>query len=594
MYNTFFNLREKPFQLVPNPDFLFLGKSHEDALAHLTYAVSQGDGFVKITGEVGTGKTTLCRVFLEKLGPDTEAAFIFNSKVNATQLLKMTLRELGIAGTAEDPADLTHDLNRFLLEKKAAGKSVILLVDEAQNLEKETLEQLRMLSNLETTRSKLLQIILVGQPELRDLLDAHELRQLRQRINLSCHIRPLDYKETLDYIAHRISVASNRPQHLFTPPALKRIYAFSKGVPRLINIICDRSLLVAYSFQKKKVTAGHVGTAIRELDSVTPRKQIPQIIKKKTALTASLATLFVLAAVYAVYIKMEAPSTAPLPSPAAKAMFPVDIPPSLTILEKTPATTPDTRQTPSSDILAAPRKAHETSHPKLSSQLEDVQNVLWEIQQSATRKETFRCLATLWGKPQPDNMDQLNNRIVPNDSFFKIAASQSGLKLLSLETDIRKALTLDLPALFEFKLPGQQKKGVVGIERVTAENQCIMFTAEARKKYKIPMQALIPFFKDKMYIAWEDGLGDERIISPAASEDAIIALKFLLLEIGLDVADFSPVYDQYVMDAVKAIQQDAGLTVDGITGPETRIVLLRKTRGNGIPRLSAPFNADPP
>ncbi len=266
MYNAFFNLREKPFKLVPNPEFLFLGKCHEEALAHLMYATSQGDGFVEITGEVGTGKTTLCRVFLENLDKNIEAAFIFNSKLNATQLLQTILKELGIISIANGPTELTSDLNDFLLEKKAQGKSVILLIDEAQNLGKETLEQLRLLSNLETTRSKLIQIILVGQPELKDILDSHEMRQLRQRINLSFHIHPMTKKETLDYITHRVNIASLSPQTLFTRSAQKAIYRFTRGIPRLINIACDRSLLVAYSLKHKKVSPSSVKVAIDELD----------------------------------------------------------------------------------------------------------------------------------------------------------------------------------------------------------------------------------------------------------------------------------------------------------------------------------------
>ena len=271
MYNAFFDLKEKPFKLVPNPEFLVLGKSHEEALAHLAYATSQGDGFVEITGEVGTGKTTLCRVFLEELDKDIETAFIFNSKLDSLQLLKAIHRELGIVCSASDPVDLTLALNEFLLEKKAQGKSVILLIDEAQNLGRETLEQVRMLSNLETTRSKLLQIILVGQPELGDILDSYEMRQLRQRINLSYHIQPMTLAETRNYIVHRVNVASRKPRTIFTVRAQNKIYKYSRGIPRLINIVCDRSLLVAYSLDQKKVTLSMVNIAIRELE---PRRQI--------------------------------------------------------------------------------------------------------------------------------------------------------------------------------------------------------------------------------------------------------------------------------------------------------------------------------
>jgi general secretion pathway protein A len=211
MYKNFFGFKERPFKLVPNPAYLFLSKSHEEALAHLTYAMTQGDGFVEITGEVGTGKTTLCRAFLENLDENTEAAYIFNPKMDAIQLLKAVNDEFGISSDSDNTKGLIDTLNAFLIEKKTEGKNVILLIDEAQNLTEDVLEQLRLLSNLETTRHKLLQIILVGQPELGEKLDSHELRQLAQRINLRCQLLPLNYKEVRGYIQHRINIASRKP-----------------------------------------------------------------------------------------------------------------------------------------------------------------------------------------------------------------------------------------------------------------------------------------------------------------------------------------------------------------------------------------------
>ena len=219
MYKNFFSFRERPFKLVPNPAYLFLSKSHEEVLAHLTYAVIQGDGFVEITGEVGAGKTTLCRAFLENLDNNTKAAYVFNPNLNSIQLLKAINDEFGIASDADNTKDLIDRLNSFLIAKKAQGKNVILIIDEAQNLTTEVLEQLRLLSNLETSRGKLLQIILVGQPELGEKLDSHELRQLDQRITLKCQLVPLTYKEVQGYIQHRINIASRKAGIQFTGAA---------------------------------------------------------------------------------------------------------------------------------------------------------------------------------------------------------------------------------------------------------------------------------------------------------------------------------------------------------------------------------------
>jgi general secretion pathway protein A len=265
MYNFFFGLKENPFKLVPNPAYLFLSKSHEEALAHLTYAVAQGEGFMEITGEVGTGKTTLCRAFLENLDHHTTAAYIFNPNLNSLQLLKAINDEFGISSNSDNIKNLIDALNSFLIKQKKKGRSTILLIDEAQNLTNEVLEQLRLLSNLETTKDKLLHIILVGQPELEEKLNSYELRQLEQRISLSCRLIPLSFKEVQDYIWHRIHIASEKTDISFEPAAYRSIYKYSRGVPRLINIVCDRALLTAFGLDVQKITKDIVETAIKEL-----------------------------------------------------------------------------------------------------------------------------------------------------------------------------------------------------------------------------------------------------------------------------------------------------------------------------------------
>jgi len=275
MYSRYFEFKERPFKLVPNPEYYYLSRSHEEALAHLTYALDQGDGFVEITGEVGTGKTTLCRVFLDGLDDTTEVAYIFNPKLGPRQLLKAINDEFGIRCRSEDTKDLLDALNAYLMRMKVAGRRVLILIDEAHNLERIVLEQLRLLSNLETSRSKLLQIILVGQPELSDTLDSHDLRQLSQRISLRCHLTPLSAAEVREYVDHRLHVASVRSTAVrFTPAAYRAIYRYSSGIPRLINIGCDRSLLTAYARGKKKIGLQEVRTAIRELSSRGQRRRL--------------------------------------------------------------------------------------------------------------------------------------------------------------------------------------------------------------------------------------------------------------------------------------------------------------------------------
>jgi len=313
MYKDFFNFRELPFKLVPNPAFLFLSRSHEEALAHLSYAVAQGDGFVEITGEVGTGKTTLCRAFLENLDQKFEAAYIFNPKLDSMQLIKAVNDEFGIDSTPDSIKSLIDILNAFLIAQKAAGKKTLLLIDEAQNLSKSVLEQLRLLSNLETTQDKLLQIILVGQPELGEVLDSHDLRQLGQRITLNCHLLPLTFKETTGYIRHRINIASCKVRTGFSYLALRIVYTYSGGIPRLINIACDRALLTAFTLDQKFVSRKAARCAIRELTRRARLKKRP--LSKKAAMGSVFLLLVLISALFFLYLPDNLDIRAILPSP---------------------------------------------------------------------------------------------------------------------------------------------------------------------------------------------------------------------------------------------------------------------------------------
>ncbi len=296
MYKKYFGFKERPFQLVPNPAYLYISPSHEEALAHLSYAVSQGDGFIAITGETGTGKTTICRAFIENLDDHSEVAYIFNPKLTSAELLKTICDEFGInLPSGYTNKDLFDAFNGFLLGKRVEGKHVMLIIDEAQNLSREVLEQVRLLSNLETNKEKLLQIVLVGQPELDDLLGSYELRQLNQRIALSCRLIPLTYEESVKYIQHRIRIASRREGVSFTGPALRKIHTFSRGIPRLIHIVCDRALLTAFVANSEKITGDIVDVAIREL--TPPQQDIHRLRafeSKKTLALAGLLCIVVL------------------------------------------------------------------------------------------------------------------------------------------------------------------------------------------------------------------------------------------------------------------------------------------------------------
>jgi putative secretion ATPase (PEP-CTERM system associated) len=266
MYESFFKFRTKPFDLLPDPKFIFLSKSHKKALTYLDYGIRERSGFILLTGEVGSGKTTLIRDLLAKHYERAVLSKIFNTRVTSEQLVAMINDDFGLVTQGKDKVTLIHDLNSFLVEQYALGNQPILIIDEAQNLATDLLEEVRMLSNLEASDSKLLQIILVGQPELRQTLSSPELRQLRQRININCHLQALNRAEVEQYILHRLEVAGNASAVSFSSESLDAIFNYSRGIPRLINIICDFLLLSAFADEVNCISVDMVQDVVGDLD----------------------------------------------------------------------------------------------------------------------------------------------------------------------------------------------------------------------------------------------------------------------------------------------------------------------------------------
>ena len=278
MYTNYFGLTEPPFSIAPNPQYLYMSKRHQEALAHLLYGVqTEGGGFILLTGEVGTGKTTLCRCLLEQIPMDVETAFVLNPRVSATELLATIADEFGFTCEADSSLKaLTDSLNGYLLSQHKAGKRSVLIIDEAQNLSRDVLEQLRLLTNLETNEHKLLQIILLGQPELGETLKEQGLRQFSQRVTARYHLEALDSAETREYITHRLNVAGGEPT-LFSNRVTRRIHKLTGGIPRLINLVCDRSLLGTYAENKRIISLAVVNKAATEVMGINPTEENWQI-----------------------------------------------------------------------------------------------------------------------------------------------------------------------------------------------------------------------------------------------------------------------------------------------------------------------------
>ncbi|MDZ7859861.1 MAG: XrtA/PEP-CTERM system-associated ATPase [Candidatus Krumholzibacteriota bacterium] len=270
MYEEFYGFKELPFNVTPDPKFLYRSSSHRDALAYITYGVFQKKGFIALTGEVGVGKTTVVNAFVDLFNPSVEVSFVFSTKFPFEQLLYLICNDFGLDVEGMNKAQMLLKLNRFLIEQYEKNRNTVLIIDEAQNLSPEALEELRMLSNLETRNKKLLQIMLVGQPELETILNLKKLRQLRQRIPLLFRIPVLSHDDLSKYVDYRLKVAGrgSKSPH-FTKDSIEEIYHYSKGIPRLINVLCDRVLLAGYVSNVRTINAAIVREGIRDLENET-------------------------------------------------------------------------------------------------------------------------------------------------------------------------------------------------------------------------------------------------------------------------------------------------------------------------------------
>jgi len=608
MYNQFFGFKERPFRLVPNPDYLYLSKSHEEALGHLNYAVSQGEGFVEITGEVGTGKTTLCRQFLENLDSDTEAAYIFNPKLDSIQLLKEINCEFGISPDGSTTRDLIETLNSFLMDKRKEGKNVILLIDEAQNLTEDVLEQLRLLSNLETTTNKLIQIILVGQPELGDMLDSQELRQLSQRITLRCYLRPLTLKETKEYIRHRIRIASHKQGARFTGGAFRMIYQYSSGIPRKINVICDRALLTGFTLNQQKITQRIIRSSIKELEGGRRENTAGGFNKNKSAaLLASLVIIFLMIVLFhsnlnrndilpekKTEIKTEQNIYAPVVHIVPNAND-KDLTHKNDQGEVTGRTSGEnqgdsigSQQEQPAVIQPMPNEGNpdEENQDQSVTILRDVdiQDLLHSMNAISSRMTAFQTSLKLWGEDAAvshylEGMDDDNE-------FFRLAAKQKSYMCNRIEGDFNMLRKHNVPAILELYLEGGLSPKFVTVTEM--DDSAVSFYKDRSTLVVVPTDTLIGYWPGTAYIIWKNFFNYSGVIPVNASRDSILTLKIHLRKIGFDNVAISPFYDETALAAVQLVQERNGLKVDGIVGPITMIALYNEDDSLHIPHILKP------
>jgi general secretion pathway protein A len=577
MYNAYFGFREKPFKLVPNPEYLFLSKSHEEALAHLNYAIAQGDGFVEITGEVGTGKTTLCRAFLENLDDATVAAYIFNPKLGPKQLIKTINDEFGIQYNADDTKDLIDKLNRFLIQKKAERKKVIVLIDEAQNLTKTVLEQLRLLSNLETHQEKLLQIILVGQPELAEMLDSHDLRQIGQRISLRYQITPLSLKETREYIQYRLNIASQKRAPLFEPSAIRRIYAYSRGIPRVINIACDRALLTAFGMNRRKVTGRIAGIALSEMSNRGHARRSTLMDGRYAMGLFALLCLLAVAILYHQSLS-QAVSSFFTPRPAATGS-------AVPSGKSAGAPAPEPPRPPTAAADAAPAVPAETKAPPPAAEPTGALRLADHLKRAegrASRQAALTEVLAAWGAASEPKA--YLEAVDDDPTFFNLSAKAAGFFVQRIEADLEILRRLNMPAVLEFRSGGKQAHVYLALTGVVGATFQLKAGAGDRA-IETDAADIGQNWSGVAYLPWKNFLSLSGTIPGNAPADSILALKILLRDLGHTAVPLSKDYDGVTQKTVEQIQAKYGVPVDGVVGNLTKIILYREGKSFDIPRL---------
>jgi general secretion pathway protein A len=574
MYNKFFGFKEKPFKLVPNPAYFYLSKSHEEAMAHLNYAISQGDGFVEITGEVGTGKTTLCRTFLESLNGSVEAAYIFNPKMGPKQLLRTIIEEFGIQIRSDNTKDLIDMLNAFLIQKKASGKKVILVIDEAQNLNRNVLEQLRLLSNLETNRDKLLQIILVGQPELSEMLNSHALRQVGQRITLSYQLSPLTFNECKEYIQYRINIAAQRSAIKFDRSAYRQIFKYSKGIPRLINIVCDRSLLTAFVLNQFKITARIARASIKELATHGRVRNYGITTGKWALIGISLFGIVFLVFVFHQPIRNKLSALFSAPADLEAKVVTQTEP----ISTETEDASPTVAISKPDDSVTASPAENDVSTIRLADYLMnmDVRN---------SREPALIQAMKLWqaGAQVTPYLKDIDD----DQTYFRLSAKPNGMFIHRLETDMEFLKTLNLPAILEFYPPGSPNPGYLTLCRLDAE-QIMLKGKNDTEWIMTSLEELEFYWSGVAYMPWKNFHSIWGTIPTQSYKDSVITLKLLLQDIGFENVAIDEKYDEFTQKAVKSVQAKYGIPVDGYVGPLTKIILYREKNAFRMPQLTQP------
>ena len=549
MYTNFFGINDKPFSITPDPRYLFLSARHGEALAHLVYGVTESGGFIQLTGEVGTGKTTLCRtLLLNRMPKNADVAVVLNPQLSAFEFLEAICEEVHIP--VPEPRGsikaLIDTLNRHLLDAHAQGRRTILVVDEAQNLAPDVLEQVRLLTNLETSKQKLLQIILIGQPELRELLARNDLRQLAQRITGRYHLEPLSREETDQYIEHRLKVAGALGE-VFDAGAKREVFRLSQGVPRLVNVICDRAMLGAYSQGKRRVTRKLVRRAAAE---VTGEDRLPRRWGRPAA-AAGLAIVALAAATAWWSRQAEQPAAVAEPQAVADA-------------GPEPAEAASAAALPTEPTAAAPE-------PAPVEETLDEQLVL--ASGLTTESSALTTLFGLWGLDFDAGAGGCEQAESRGFGCVRQRGSWTSLK------------QLDHPAMLTLIDSGGDTHRIV----LTATDGASAALSIAGVDVVHPVTALLDVWFGEYELLWRPPNGAAISLGPGSRGPAVVWLRQSLVAIDTRYAAEprgGDMYDADLEQRVREFQRDQRLEVDGLAGQLTQIMITRLLAPDATPRLT--------
>jgi general secretion pathway protein A len=553
VYTDFFGLNEKPFAITPDPRYLYMSARHTDALAHLLYGISESGGFIQLTGEVGTGKTTLIRSLLEQLPEKADIALILSPQLTTIEFLQAIIDELHCAPSEERTVKAQIDaLNAHLMEAHAAGRRVVLIVDEAQTLSPELLEQVRLLTNLETAKQKLLQIILIGQPELRDVLDRSDMRQIAQRITGRYHLEPLTKLDTQAYVEHRLRVAGAQ-RDLFTRDAVRALHRCSRGIPRLINVIADRALLAGYTRDRRTIDGGLVRAAAAEVFGI--RRNAAYWWPAVTATAGAAALLF---GVSSLDLRRTEAPPAVISQPAAVAPL-AAAPPSAA---------------PAVDLALATEPAPPTSAAPPASPPATLQDLLAAPGFALGADAAVGELLTLWGA-----------RYEPRRGEACRQAEEQGLRCLyQSRGSLGELRRLNWPAILSLVAENGTEHSVV----VAGLGHEAAMLVAGGTPFMLPLAELGYHWYGNHLLLWRPGSAPGRDLVPGSDDEGVRWLRSTLAKLAgePEPSDNGTVYDAALEQRVRAYQRDRQLTVDGIVGVRTQVAMLAELGLPDTPKLA--------